>query len=279
MSKSKLKFHPAAEVLPLDMTHVESLAESIKTTGQKFPIQVTHENHPLGQVVVCGRHRALACEKLGIPPKKEVLPEGISEEEIYNLSAVENSQRRTISAGQRAAAAAEAIYALYLREGVSNAKGSGEKRTAVCGSFRAGEKFTEYCITLRQNATDLFDKVKSGGENVEKAYKEYKERVKAEEKHKKLVDEIRSKGYAERLEEGDKSADEILAEIVREAQEEKERAEAEIKEAEIMKEYAESFMGTFQHPEKIQKGLAVGVIDKPFIQKLKTQLKLIENNL
>lgn len=71
----------------------------------------------------------------------------------------------TFKAGQRAAAAAEAIDRLYREEGPQQGrgkKGAGVKRTVAYGAFKAGSKNTDQCLTLLREDTARFRRIKSG---------------------------------------------------------------------------------------------------------------------
>jgi hypothetical protein len=59
--------HPCCEVWDLDTELVDKIAESIAKDGQQAPITLTKDGQMLD-----GRHRWLACEKVGVEPKTQV---------------------------------------------------------------------------------------------------------------------------------------------------------------------------------------------------------------
>lgn len=99
-----LPLHPFARLLPeMPDDELDALVESIAAHGQQVP--ATSWVSPDGtEVVIDGRHRARACERLGIPLIVERLDGDGHAARAFVLAA--NVTRRHLSASQRAVAAA-----------------------------------------------------------------------------------------------------------------------------------------------------------------------------
>lgn len=91
--------HPLAELWPLmDAAQLDRLAEDIRAHGQRLPIIM------LGFLLLDGRNRWLACEKIGVEPWIEQAPADVDLDEFcWSL----NEHRRHATEAQRALAAAK----------------------------------------------------------------------------------------------------------------------------------------------------------------------------
>lgn len=99
MSKppKSMKFHPAADMLPLRQEDIERLAESIREHGQLVPIKRLPDG-----LIIDGRNRFLACQTAGVEPVfEEVNPDDPA---AYSLSM--NGDRRDLTKVERACWAA-----------------------------------------------------------------------------------------------------------------------------------------------------------------------------
>lgn len=102
MESPTMKVHPAADIFPIDEADLAALVDDIAEHGQREAIKVA-ANADGELIVVDGRTRLAACEKLGIEPRIEVLPAG-TDLDAYVVSV--NLTRRNLTAGQRAMALA-----------------------------------------------------------------------------------------------------------------------------------------------------------------------------
>lgn len=103
--------HEAAHIVPMPSAEdFDRLCEDMREKGQVKYITLTRDGKLLD-----GRSRLLACAKLGLEPKTTVLRNGITPLQ-YSISV--NVARRQLTAGQKAAVAAEleAIYSDDARE-------------------------------------------------------------------------------------------------------------------------------------------------------------------
>ena len=98
MERPTMKVHPAADIFPIDEADLAALVDDIAEHGQRETIKVA-ANADGELIVVDGRTRLAACEKLGIEPRIETLPEG-TDLDAYVVSV--NLTRRNMTAGQRA---------------------------------------------------------------------------------------------------------------------------------------------------------------------------------
>jgi N6-adenosine-specific RNA methylase IME4 len=100
MRRRDLKVHPAADLLPMmEGEDFDRFVTDIQTNGMNQKPVLDHA----GDVLVDGRNRMRACERLGIDPEFEFLPEG------KNLTAyvISASCRRNLTDGQKAAFACD----------------------------------------------------------------------------------------------------------------------------------------------------------------------------
>ena len=96
------EIHPYADRWPMRTPdEIESMAESIRANGQRFPIILTPEG-----VLVDGRNRLRACEIADIPPFWEVRTELDCEDAIVAFIWDANGDRRDMSKGAKAMLAA-----------------------------------------------------------------------------------------------------------------------------------------------------------------------------
>jgi len=89
-----MKLHPLSELFPpMSTEEFADLKASIKENGQREPVLT------LNGEVLDGRHRARACEELGIEVKIQELEKGVDPEKAVKIA---NLHRRHLTPGQRA---------------------------------------------------------------------------------------------------------------------------------------------------------------------------------
>ena len=106
------KLHPACAMWPqMPDDELDAMAADIKARGLKYPIIL------IGDEILDGRNRALACERADIEPTTEAY---VGDDPIgYTISV--NLQRRHLTAGQRAMMAAE----------IANMKHGGDRKSEL----------------------------------------------------------------------------------------------------------------------------------------------------
>lgn len=173
---------------------LDDLVEDIREHGQKFPI-VMH-----GEVLLDGRNRLAACERLGIEPKV-VQWDGEGSELDFIVSV--NLQRRHMTCAQlsKIAVAMEPMFAAEAKErksaacseagtrggrgnrkgsvqknGTLSAKGSGDARTRAANAVGVSTASVQRMRELMRDAPDLAEQVEAGERSISGAYKELKRR-------------------------------------------------------------------------------------------------------
>lgn len=153
-----ISVHPAAEVFPmLDDEALAELAADIKANGLAVPVVVDKSG-----VLIDGRNRLKACQIAGVEPAFETY-EG-KDPVAYILSL--NINRRHMSAGQKAMAAAKA--GAFSESSLRQL----EKATGVSNAMLA------YASTILKFAPDLADGVLAGA-SIKEAYAEAQKRKEA----------------------------------------------------------------------------------------------------
>jgi ParB-like chromosome segregation protein Spo0J len=91
-----MKTHPFADVFPmLDDAELQKLAEDIQQNGQLQPILVTKDG-----LILDGRNRWAACERVGITPATKIVSG--DDEELLQMALGLNLHRRHLNESQRA---------------------------------------------------------------------------------------------------------------------------------------------------------------------------------
>lgn len=230
--KTRLQAHPIADLWgDITQAQIDTMAESISRNGQLVPIKQT----PDGQVID-GRTRWLACEKLGIEPRVEVVEDMDPETLLDFANSLNEIRRDNATTGQKAARAA--MFATRY----GNANGGDRKgktrvanatlidRDEIGGKFGVNKADISRARQLLENAPDLFKQVQSGVA-LREVYDEYRRRVKVEEERQQKVEMVESvpdiakKWHADAItfEQAVTLAKEAKAEEIR-RQEEEERA-------------------------------------------------------
>lgn len=162
--------HPAADVAPLMPTHeLDSLAESMRTEGQRLPIVLVDYTDPdtgeIAEVILDGRNRASALVAAQIPPSEWLMVK-LPIADPYTFAA--NTRMRShMTASQRAAMAAALMPGLQdERRGVKVRPGKArEIAAALCG---VSETYVDRANTVRHKcesgeaAPELFAMLRDG---------------------------------------------------------------------------------------------------------------------
>lgn len=183
---SLMKIHPAAEIFPMiEGDELRALVDDIREHGLLEPIVVYKDQ------ILDGRGRMRACEVLDIEPT--FIPYEGSEPFAYSVS--KNLIRRSLTASQKAAIAAEArepLMAEAKKRQETAAKTMVQKRWDKSGSddpdlsdapkgrsreiagamFGVGQAQVGRAWTVKQTNPELFQKIKSGEVTVGAAHKE-----------------------------------------------------------------------------------------------------------
>lgn len=161
---TQLRAHPAADAFPIVQKTIDELAEDIAKSGQQFPITVSPDG-----LVIDGRHRWLACERLGIEPQVDVWDDA-TEDDIVDFVVSANLARYHLTPSQLAMAA----------EKLANLRPGGDPSTKVqgCTLEEAGDRLgvsrrsVASARTVRQNGTPaLAEAVEQGEVSVNAASK------------------------------------------------------------------------------------------------------------
>lgn len=188
-----------------------TLKADIEANGLRIPITI------LDGQVLDGRNRWLACQELGIRPETQKFGDGSPLSYIISM----NLKRRHLTASQRAAIATE-ILPLLEKEAKNRQKqhgGTAPGREKTLGAispqvfgkardqaaklFNIGGRAVSDAKRIKAKSPDLFQKVKSGEINLQKAInffsqkKRHKERIEAA-KSASLVPEILVGTFGER---------------------------------------------------------------------------------
>ena len=137
----KLKSHPAAEIFPLmEGPTFDALVGDIREHGQREPIVV------LERLILDGRNRYRACQKLGIKPIT-VEWDGSGTPEAYVIS--KNVHRRHLNETQRAMIAAR--LATLKKGDVSSQRNMTEDGVQICTPSLAAEQVGQLLNVSRRN--------------------------------------------------------------------------------------------------------------------------------
>lgn len=182
--------HPLADTLPLiEGDEFEALVEHIRANGLNFPVILSAD----GTVLIDGRNRYRACDRLNIEPRYERVPANLTEEEIVAKYIVGAEKRRHMNPGQRA------VFALdvekYFADKAKERQGARtdlsptlEKCEPVHAAVEAAKAVGAATSTVHQakavqrDAPDLIPAVKSGAITLNEADKERKKRQAAKPK-------------------------------------------------------------------------------------------------
>lgn len=166
--KPKLKIHPLAAMLPsMREKEYQELKKSIEENGQRDRVIL------LDKMVLDGRHRARACEELGLvvkfrpydPKRDGMIPELLVMDKNLNRRQLKPSQRAAI-----AAELSEKITAARKELGeVGQMPPSGKADDVAAGIAGADPRNTRKAKSLKKEDPDGFNDVKQGKKTVNKA--------------------------------------------------------------------------------------------------------------
>jgi hypothetical protein len=217
---TKYKPHPYAELFPLMTdTELEALTADIAAVGLRYSI-VLYQG-----MVLDGRNRLAACAAAKVEPT-------FMEHEADDASALAlvislNVQRRDLTAGQRAMAAARALP-LYEKAAAERAKAGktpgpdragGRSRDGVAAQFKVGHNQVQWAKALLRDAPDLVAGVLVGLP-IEAKYRELQERRAAARQREK--DMARCAAYREAIEAGEMTLEEALQKAIADERDERE---------------------------------------------------------
>lgn len=192
------QFHPATELFPmLDEEALEQLAASIAKHGLRHPIRTIADlQDPTRELILDGRNRAAACDRLGIVPAT-VPYEG---DDPTQFVIDENLHRRHLTAGQKAYAAMQALPLLEAdakkrQQALAGTRPSAEPKQKDLGADRrqgtdtpsakkkraprsaakaakltgVSERAVERMKRVTEQAPDLVEKVRTGETTLDRA--------------------------------------------------------------------------------------------------------------
>lgn len=158
MSETERAVHPAAAVFPmLSDDELADLAADIKANGLLHPITLDKDGR-----IVDGRNRNAACKRAGIEPTYATLADDV---DVVAFILSQNVHRRHLSAGQRAMATVEAVFATKTAIGR-------DERSALAGVICTSASRIDYALVVRRHAADLVAAVLSGAMTLDAAYAE-----------------------------------------------------------------------------------------------------------
>jgi hypothetical protein len=223
-----LKNHRFADLFPM-MTdaELEALAEDIRDNGLRHAI-VLYQGK-----ILDGRNRYLACQIVGVEPRFEEY-DGDDAGALALVISM-NVRRRSLTAGQRAAVAAEAMEHLPERRGGdrrSKAAGSGNQtggthqfvpwtRDAVAEAFQVGAQSVQQARALKEKAPELFARIKDATAVLKDAYAELQVRLKEEAQREK--DKKRIAKYQDAVAAGEMKFEDALQKVMDEEREAKQQ--------------------------------------------------------
>jgi hypothetical protein len=146
--------HPAARILPpLTQQEFARLLDDIRENGQRAPIIMQND------LVVDGRHRLLACQRLGIPCRAEILP---LYDDPMRVALSANVTRRQLSDSQRAVIAARMVT---TRHGIA-AGPNDVTQARAAQMLGVSERYVRDAQWLIENHDDEVEPVFEGRESL-----------------------------------------------------------------------------------------------------------------
>ena len=188
--------HPYADKFPmLPEPELAELAESIRANGLRNPIVLTPDG-----LILDGRNRAAACERVGVAPTTTVYEGDDLAEYVIDC----NTSRRHMTTGARAMATALVLLDAKGRENGRWARSRGPKVGDI-SEFRNNSTWREAVSQaglILDHAPDLAEQVVSGGMALDAAYKRAcdardAERIRMEAEHRLAAEEADAKAFVE----------------------------------------------------------------------------------
>ena len=212
---TKVEIHEVANLFPLMGTdEFEALKADIAAHGLKEPLW-THKGK-----LIDGRNRCRACQELGVTPQTR---EWDGKGSLVAFVVSVNLHRRHLSAGQRAAVAAdmEPMLAKEAKERQRAAGGDRKSRTAKEKAVSVKEKvpepirvqardqaaklagtsgrYVQQAKAVKEKAPELYEKVKAGQMTLPQASREVERTQKRAELQKKATEAVESQPSGESL--------------------------------------------------------------------------------
>ena len=172
------KIHPAAKAFPILIgSAFDELVEDIRKNGQRFPVVFD------GEVLLDGRNRIRACEKLGLDYEHEQWDRRGS---VIDFIVSANIHRRHLTSGQRAMVGAELLPGLRAeakkrqragggsgpsgrrRAGPGNNSGT-DARDAAARAVGVSSRYVDHAERIKRQAPELAARVQSGAMNIPRA--------------------------------------------------------------------------------------------------------------
>jgi N6-adenosine-specific RNA methylase IME4 len=165
MRIGKWELHPASQIFPLmSPVELELLAADIREHGQKEPVLV------LGDQVLDGRNRLLACERAAVEPQV-VAWRGAGSPTAEVIS--RNLHRRHLNESQRALIAMDALPALRTEakerqrkgkkaEGSATWREGGKASEVAAAAVGVSARTVERASAVAQRAPELVERIRTG---------------------------------------------------------------------------------------------------------------------
>lgn len=157
--------HPYADKFPmLPEPELAELAESIRANGLRNPIVLTPDG-----LILDGRNRAAACERVGVDPDTTVYEGGDLAEYVIDC----NSSRRHMSTGARAMATALVLSADGRRGNGRWRRGSvlGNPESGITSDAKTWQNALNNAGIILDHSPDLADRIVSGEMPLDAAYR------------------------------------------------------------------------------------------------------------
>lgn len=185
--------HPYADKFPmLPEPELAELAESIRANGLRNPIVLTPDG-----LILDGRNRAAACERVGVDPDTTVYEGGDLAEYVIDC----NSSRRHMTTGARAMATA-----MVLADDGRREDGRWKRGSVLGGDITESRNTWKDALRtaglILDHAPDLAEQVISGGMALDAAYKRAcdardAERIRMEAEQRLAAEEADAKAFVE----------------------------------------------------------------------------------
>lgn len=196
LAKPERKAHPVAELFPM-MTdgEIDELAADIKANGQQVPIIVDADG-----LILDGRNRYEACRRAEVAPR---LQKAATDEDPLALVISLNVKRRSLRAGQKAIAAAEAWDHVVPNVG-DNRRAKIDRAALLAAMFGVSKSFVEMARALVLDDPIAAAAVKAGDEQLAPAHDRLAQRVGTERNRQHRLRQLRSDrpDLAEQVENG-----------------------------------------------------------------------------